>query len=684
MFDKVVNLLQRQHVVSITGPAGCIVGDAEIILNRAGKGFRLPLSEVVRRFNGGVAGGRKWRTDIETYIQGLGNDNFGHQHLLEAAFYSGNKSVLKVKTDTGKTLRATPDHLFLTTNGTYIPLGDLEIGNSIISINKPNKNYQSVKLKYRQVELTNHPFAGSSIFETAHYKNGPLRIKTQRRVPYHRVVMEAYLSGLSTEDFLDRVRHKNHENLIFLDPKLIHVHHKDKNTLNNKIENLEIMTPEEHKHHHSDVTKVLWFPSEEKIVYLEKDGKEDTFDLSISNQYPHNFTANGIVVHNCGKTTLIQDAIQEFGQDNVILLAPTGKAARRISEVTNSSARTIHSAIYNPPPENAPDYFYYGRRQIGGQGKYIVVDETSMVDLKLYTDLLNAMKPGTKLIVLGDPNQLPPVMGKVWLNGDIKLTKIWRSNDAIISFAHAILATKNSIELKNLLFNSTFPEVYVWRPQDLMPTEWKIQTQAKGLSEMLITMSNKTRFRINASYRKRMAYSPNYLEQNETLLVRTNNLNFNCLNGEMIKYLDGEIDMDISDFSWACLYKDGTELEAYIVQEGIEWDGPEFRKKKIEYSNLWVDRIKNKNYIPKNELWENDVLDINFNYDQNKLYGPATKLLHTQHGYCLTAHSSQGSECDEVGIVWDSDWLFNNFNFAKAWWYTAISRAKRKVNIWKM
>lgn len=107
-----------------------------------------------------------------------------------------------------------------------------------------------------------------------------------------------------------------------------------------------------------------------------------------------------------GKTTTLKAIIQGIEANGMTyaLCAPTGKAAQRISEVTGKEAKTIHrlleyqrSGHYNRNETNPLSY------------DYVIVDEASMVDLFLMHALLKAIKTTTRIIFIGDPNQLPPV-----------------------------------------------------------------------------------------------------------------------------------------------------------------------------------------------------------------------------------------------------------------------------------
>ena len=110
-----------------------------------------------------------------------------------------------------------------------------------------------------------------------------------------------------------------------------------------------------------------------------------------------------------GKTTVIKLVIDcyanYYGQANILLITPTGKASRRLAEKTGMPASTIHRALRKKPDD---DFVYYNRNNPLPH-KVVIIDESSMIDTLLMYDLLNAVHPMSKIIFAGDHNQLPPV-----------------------------------------------------------------------------------------------------------------------------------------------------------------------------------------------------------------------------------------------------------------------------------
>lgn len=110
-----------------------------------------------------------------------------------------------------------------------------------------------------------------------------------------------------------------------------------------------------------------------------------------------------------GKTSVIRTLIEcyagYYGTSHILLTAPTGKASRRLAEKTGLPACTIHKALRKNPED---DYVYYNEhRQM--PYRLIIVDESSMIDMELMYDLLKATNRASKIVFVGDCNQLYPV-----------------------------------------------------------------------------------------------------------------------------------------------------------------------------------------------------------------------------------------------------------------------------------
>ena len=146
-----------------------------------------------------------------------------------------------------------------------------------------------------------------------------------------------------------------------------------------------------------------------------------------------------------GKTTIINCIIRLLSSEGeVVLCAPTGRAAKRMTEATGYESKTIHRLLEYGGEEGS-----FARNQENPiEGDCVIVDETSMVDLMLMRSLLRAIEPGTRLLLVGDADQLPSVgagnvLGDILQSGAVpavRLTDIFRQGETsrIVVNAHRI------------------------------------------------------------------------------------------------------------------------------------------------------------------------------------------------------------------------------------------------------
>ncbi len=112
-----------------------------------------------------------------------------------------------------------------------------------------------------------------------------------------------------------------------------------------------------------------------------------------------------------GKTTILRGVLDLYDQMKlkVLLTAPTGRAAMRLQEVTGEEASTIHRLLECQPDPATGQLIFTRDADHPLKAHAVIVDETSMVDVALMASLLRALPSGCRLILVGDPDQLPPV-----------------------------------------------------------------------------------------------------------------------------------------------------------------------------------------------------------------------------------------------------------------------------------
>ena len=151
-----------------------------------------------------------------------------------------------------------------------------------------------------------------------------------------------------------------------------------------------------------------------------------------------------------GKTTSLRGIVtlyERMGLD-VLLLAPTGRAAKRLGEVTGREAQTIHRCLGMSFNDLTGQVTFKKDAKDPLEAHAVIVDEMSMVDLELMRALLEALRPSCRLVMVGDPDQLPSVgagnvLGDMLRSGVIpavSLTQVFRQAEqsAIIRNAHRV------------------------------------------------------------------------------------------------------------------------------------------------------------------------------------------------------------------------------------------------------
>ena len=154
---------------------------------------------------------------------------------------------------------------------------------------------------------------------------------------------------------------------------------------------------------------------EKRLLEIEKNADLQLDDMQ--RQAVITAVRNGLVIltggPGTGKTTTINAMIHFFESEglDIFLAAPTGRAAKRMTEATGYEARTIHRMLeLAHMPENNESRMFYGRNEENPlETDVIIIDEMSMVDLPLMHVLLKAIMVGTRVILVGDKDQLPSV-----------------------------------------------------------------------------------------------------------------------------------------------------------------------------------------------------------------------------------------------------------------------------------
>ena len=351
--------------------ADCLAGDTVVSVRRAGKTFPMTIEKLARRCAGLPMPGREWDPEIPTYIA-RADGEFVRLGALSTAWFSGVKEVFELTTESGRSIRASAKHPFLTPSGEFVQLGDLQVGDEVqVNIGRRQGTGNHKRNHYRQVKVRFHPYQSSD------GKSGKFKI------PVHRAVMEAALNQVSYQEFLhvmrtDEIRAKE---FFYIDPTEFVVHHEDENHLNNDLSNLSLMKRRDHYAHHGGehMGQVLERIGSEKIVSIVSRGQQPTFDLGMADD-PHNFLANDFVVHNSGETyaadalnrdivsqllTSYQDLLRELYRDRALIVAEAqehfdydvrnGQRYVKMEEVLEVDPESGEATIVEQPALLIPD-----------------------------------------------------------------------------------------------------------------------------------------------------------------------------------------------------------------------------------------------------------------------------------------------------------------------------------------
>lgn len=260
------------------------------------------------------------KEDIEYFIRSANDEGSIIRNKVLDVVKTGEKECFEVTTEHGNKLTTTAEHKFLTPDG-YRPLSELEVGSTLFVHNNTRNTGRKYYQSRSSVMVKYHPCWPTKVVSCKKTNRDYLYYRGQKS----RAVYEAFLNDMKLEEYLDALNTltKNEINQLFFIPKDIHVHHLDEDFNNNDISNLKLIDPSEHgKLHAGDRHRNLSFIAvESKVISIESVGLKETYDLKCAFPY-NNYIAEGIVVHNSGKTTLCLHAVanaQKMGKTCVYI-----------------------------------------------------------------------------------------------------------------------------------------------------------------------------------------------------------------------------------------------------------------------------------------------------------------------------------------------------------------------------
>ncbi len=362
-----------------------------------------------------------------------------------------------------------------------------------------------------------------------------------------------------------------------------------------------------------------------------------------------------------GKTTTINAMIRYFESEglDIMLAAPTGRAAKRMTETTGYEASTIHRMLElmgGPEQEDRGSFLRNEENPL--ETDVIIIDEMSMVDLPLFHALLKAVLVGTRLILVGDKDQLPSVGAGAVLKDllqserfpTVMLTKIFRQageSDIVVN-AHKI----NKGE--RVVLDNKSMDFFFLKRQD-----------PNVIISVLLTLIQKKL----PKYVEASAYDIQVLTP-----TRKGLLGVERLNGILQQYLNPpEQNKKEKEFA-GTIFREGDKVMQIKNNYQLEWEITNRYGLPIDKGtgifNGDMGIIKEMNLYAETMVVEfDDCRQVEYSFKQ---------LEELELAYAITIHKSQGSEYPAVVMpVWPGPRMLMNRNLL----YTAVTRARRCVTM---
>lgn len=354
-----------------------------------------------------------------------------------------------------------------------------------------------------------------------------------------------------------------------------------------------------------------------------------------------------------GKTTTVNGIIRIMEKRGlkVSLAAPTGRAAKRMSELTNKEAKTIHRLLEVGTADDGKSHIFVKNEKNMLDCDAIILDEVSMVDVSIFDALLRAMRMGTRLILVGDSNQLPSVGAgnvlKDLIDSErfqcVHLKKIFRQamESLIIVNAHKIISG-DSMELDR-------------KDADFFMLEQKTSSRALRLISDLCSE------RLPNTYGFSSTDDIQVLCPSKKMELGTVNIN-NVLQSRLNPPRE-----DLPEIAF----------KGFVLRKGDK-----VMQTKNNYDIVWEDDDGNAGMgvfngdvgILEDVDVENRVLYVRF-LDKVAQYS-GDEVMQLELAYAITVHKSQGSEFDCVILpILDFPYQLKYRNLL----YTAVTRAKKMI-----
>lgn len=353
-----------------------------------------------------------------------------------------------------------------------------------------------------------------------------------------------------------------------------------------------------------------------------------------------------------GKTTVIKAMISIFKSlgMKIALAAPTGRAAKRMSEATIHEAKTIHRLLCMEYSGETETGRFLKNEQDRLEEDVFIIDESSMIDVLLMEAFLRAVKPGARIIFIGDADQLPPVgAGNVFSDmidsrafATVKLTTIFRQekDSRIITNAHAI----NEGKMPDIA-NDNHDFYFVSRDDD---------------EKVAATIASLYRERLPRTYGDDIIPMIQVMSPSRKGVCGTDNLN------RLLQEVMNPPSKDKRERRFGeTVFREGDRVMQIKNNYGIAWE-----KDGVEGEGIFNGDI---GVIEKIDNAEGHFV---IDFDERVCEYDTSNLEELEHAWAITVHKSQGSE---YPLVIMPLCRFAPMLLTRNLFYTAVTRAKRIV-----
>lgn len=356
-----------------------------------------------------------------------------------------------------------------------------------------------------------------------------------------------------------------------------------------------------------------------------------------------------------GKTTIINGILSVFDRMDLkyVLAAPTGRAAKRMTEVTGREASTIHRLLEVGIDIHSGDLYFQKDEQDPLDVDAVIVDETSMVDIELMYHLLSAIPETARLILVGDPDQLPPVgpgspfsdMLRSGVLPSVRLTEIFRQakESLIVTNAHRI----NQGQL---------PELHN-RKSDFFFLPARSESEAGELIRSLCS----TRLPKNMGIHPEDIQVLSPTKKGGAGTMQLNSL----LQGSLNPSGEGKRERQFGNF----LFREGDRVMQIRNNYDIFWRKTDGSDAGCGIFNGDIGFIR--------EI-DNASQTLTVIFDDREVEYEFTQLNELEPAYAMTVHKSQGSEYRAVIL---SAWNASPYLLTRSILYTAVTRARELLII---